>query len=243
MAFGEGGRRTVSGSARAGPPAVPKRHYRPLYSWGCFLIDFAETRRKLACLGERKSYMKSRVSIIGAVVLSVTVLSLESRAAVGHPAKEQAKPQSGVRKDDGEQASSTRRRAFFWRDPAVVKDVGLEPNQINQIDQLWHAHFKELSPRVADLQRQEAELKRLILGRKVDPDVLAMQIDRVEAQRTILYKSRTLMLYRMALVLTPEQNAKLEGLWLRLFFETNDGRGDSREGRDQSLGTTSFYPL
>jgi len=172
--------------------------------------------------------METRLSIVSAFALVVIVMNPAPCAAGLQTGPEQATPQnhSATRESGGQ-----RGRTFFWKDPAVIKEVGLSPEQIKQIDLLWQERLKEMSARAKDLRQQEADLHRMITGRSVNADVLALQIDRVESQRTILYKSRTLMLYRMALVLTPEQNKSLEAMWMRLFFDSNDGRGDSRGGR------------
>lgn len=178
--------------------------------------------------------MKTRLSIIGAVVLAVTVMNPGSRAASLQTGPEQTKPQSqsGARQDGQNRDSSGQRsRVPFWKDPAIVKEVGITSEQARQIDKLWHDRSKEMTGRAEELHKQEVELKRMIAARTVSADVVALQIDRVEAQRTMLYKSRTLMLYRMALVLTPEQNKSMEAIWVRLFgFTPPSGRGDSHGG-------------
>lgn len=168
-------------------------------------------------------------------MLAVTIMNPGSRAATLPTGTEQAKPQgqSGQRQgSQGRESGGQRNRLPFWKDPAIVKEVGITAEQTAQIDKLWHDRSKEMSGRAEELHKQEVELKRMIGTRTVSPDVVALQIDRVEAQRTMLYKSRTLMLYRMALVLTPEQNKSLEAMWVRLFgFTPPSGRGDSRGGR------------
>lgn len=175
--------------------------------------------------------MKTRFSIVGAVILAVTVLNPGSRAESVQTSPEQSKPQqtqSGTR-TESQNRDSQRSRLPFWKDPAVIKEVGLTPDQAKRIDTLWHDRWKEMTGRAEELKKQETELKRMIAARAVSADVVALQIDRVEAQRTMLYKSRTLMLYRMALVLTPEQNKGMQAIWDRLFgFSSGDGRSDSR---------------
>lgn len=179
--------------------------------------------------------MKIRFSIVAAVVLAVTVMNPGSRAASLQTGPEQAKPhsQSGARQGGPPRESGGQRsRLPFWKDPAIVKEVGITAEQAKQIDRLWHERSKEMAGRADELQKQEVELKRMIAARTVSADVVALQIDRVEAQRTMLYKSRTLMLYRMALVLTPEQNKSMEAIWVRLFGLTStSGRGDGRGSR------------
>lgn len=116
----------------------------------------------------------------------------------------------------GEQSRQpSRPRLPYWKDPAIVKEIGLTPDQVRQIDKLWEDRAKEMTGRSDDLKKQDDELKRLIAERKVGADVIALQVDRVEAQRTLLSKSRTVMLYRMSLVMTAEQNKKLQAIFER----------------------------
>lgn len=174
--------------------------------------------------------MKTRFAVVGAVILAVTVLNPGSRAESVQTPPDQTTPQtqSGGR-SDSQARDAQRSRLPFWKDPAIIKEVGLTPDQAKRIDALWHDRWKEMTGRAEELKKQETELKRMIAARSVSADVVALQIDRVEAQRTMLYKSRTLMLYRMALVMTPEQNKGMQDLWDRLFgFSSGDGRSDSR---------------
>lgn len=97
----------------------------------------------------------------------------------------------------------------------MVKEISLTPDQARQIDKLWEDRAKEMMGRSDDLKKQDDELKRLIAERKVSADVIALQVDRIEAQRTLLNKSRTVMLYRMWLVLSAEQHKKLQAIYER----------------------------
>lgn len=120
----------------------------------------------------------------------------------------------------------------FWKDPSVVKEIGLTSEQVSKIDKLWRDRFKEMAGRVEELNKQQIQLEQLLMGRSVDPDVVALQIDRVEAQRTILHKSRSVLLYRMSLVLSPDQNKSIEAIWKRLYGISSDrGRAGSRGGK------------
>lgn len=59
-------------------------------------------------------------------------------------------------------------------------------------------------------RKQKDELDRLMAERRVGPDVIGLQVDRVEAQRTTLNKSWTVMNYQFSQILTPEQNTALK---------------------------------
>lgn len=165
--------------------------------------------------------------------MMLLAVSPGSRAEAVPGQTSQTKPtqstQSGGRQDgQNRESGGERSRSFFWKDPAIIKEIGLTAEQAQQIDKLWSERSKEMAGRVTELHKQDAELKRMIAARSVSADVVALQIDRVEAQRTMLYKSRTVMLYRMSLVLTPDQNKAMQTIWDRLFGFSGSGRTDSR---------------
>ena len=60
-----------------------------------------------------------------------------------------------------------------------------------------------------DLDRQEAELSRLI-ETNADETVVTRQVDKVEAIRARLNKARTMVIWRHRQLLTPEQRVKLK---------------------------------
>ena len=98
---------------------------------------------------------------------------------------------------------------FWWKD--FQKDLGLSDDQSNQVGAVFQAALPHLRHKRDELEVAEGELSRLI---KADADeaAIAKQSDRVEVIRTVLNKSRTLMLVRMRAILTPEQRVKLNAL-------------------------------
>jgi|SRR5579862_1961380 len=95
----------------------------------------------------------------------------------------------------------------WWKDDKVVKELGLTPDQSNKIDNIFRTTFPQLRQSNAELDRQEAELSHLI-AISADESTVERQIDKVEAIRASLNKTRTLMLLHMVRKLTPEQRAK-----------------------------------
>lgn len=90
-----------------------------------------------------------------------------------------------------------------------MKEVGISAQLSKKIDDLFHKRLPVANAQYAEFRKQEAELDRLIRERKVGADVIAVQLDRVEAQRTTLNKSRTIMMYEMYQLLSAEQYARL----------------------------------
>ncbi len=103
----------------------------------------------------------------------------------------------------------------WWKEAAVVNELRLTPDQSTRIDAIWHKREIAMHTVSKDYERQRDELNRLMAERKVGVDVIGVQHDRVEAQRTTLNKSRTIMIYQMSLVLSPEQNTALKAYFER----------------------------
>jgi Spy/CpxP family protein refolding chaperone len=95
----------------------------------------------------------------------------------------------------------------WWKDDKVVKELGLTPDQSARIDNIFRATIPQLRQEKEELDRQEAELSRLIAV-NADEVLVTRQIDRVESVRANLNKTRMLMLLHMVRKLSPEQRAK-----------------------------------
>ncbi|HEY3044046.1 MAG TPA: hypothetical protein VGJ39_08470 [Vicinamibacterales bacterium] len=97
---------------------------------------------------------------------------------------------------------------FWWKsEPALT----LSSEQSTQIDAIFQEGIAQLQKQKDELDRLEGKLSRLIETSASEGEV-ARQIDRVEATRSTLNKTRTLMLFHMRLVLKPEQRLKLNAL-------------------------------
>jgi len=107
-------------------------------------------------------------------------------------------------------------RLPWWKDPVVVKELSLTPDQAAKIDAIWKKREQDMHGVVLEHKKQQDELDRLVAERKVGPDVIGLHVDRVEAQRTTLNKSWTVMIYQFSRVLSPEQNTALKA-----YFERN----------------------
>jgi Spy/CpxP family protein refolding chaperone len=100
----------------------------------------------------------------------------------------------------------------------------LTPQQVAKIDRLYDQRVKAVDPFVVEEQKQRAELERMIGDRIVDPSVIELQVGRVEAPHAKVWESRIVMLYRMWLVLTPDQYTKFQA------YRERTGRGRSGGG-------------
>lgn len=110
------------------------------------------------------------------------------------------------------QAGPQPQRRKWWQDEKLKAEIGLSDQQSAEVEGV----FQEAIPKLRSLKEQldslEADLSRLIRERTAEEHLVATQIDRVEATRAELSKTRTLMLYRIHRLLSPEQNARLQAV-------------------------------
>jgi len=102
-------------------------------------------------------------------------------------------------------------RFAWWRDEPYQRHLGLTSDQVTRLEAIWQAALPELRKGRDDLDRQEAELSRLI-EMNADETVVTHQVDKVEAIRSRLNKARTLVLLHHRQILTPEQRVKLKAM-------------------------------
>ena len=100
-------------------------------------------------------------------------------------------------------------RLAWWRDEHYQKHLALTVDQVSRLEAIWQAALPDLRKGRDELDRHEAELSRLI-EMNADEAVVVRQIDKVEAIRSRLNKSRQLLLLHFRQVLTPEQRIKLK---------------------------------
>ena len=120
-------------------------------------------------------------------------------------------------------------RLAWWRDEHYQKHLALTADQVSRLEAIWQAALPELRKGRDDLDRQEAELSRLIES-NADETVVTHQVDKVEAIRSRLNKARTLVLLHHRQLLTPEQRAKLKAM---------RDRDRERTGGSAPAGSTS----
>jgi Spy/CpxP family protein refolding chaperone len=115
---------------------------------------------------------------------------------------------------DAAAAGQAQAQFFWWRSDEFKRELGLSPDQITRIDQIFESTRPELRQEMDELNRFDAKLQRLI-ETSTDEALLARQIDRVETARANLNKTRSLMITRMRLVLNNEQRERLKSLYQR----------------------------
>jgi len=153
----------------------------------------------------------TRLSIISVVVFLAVLWSPDPRAATPQTLHDSPTTQGQAqgRQEPQMRGGTQPRRTAWWKNPEIMKEVGITPEQSKKIDDLFHKRLPEAMAQEREFKKQDDELNRLLRERTVGADVIAVQVDRVEAQRTSLNKTRTVMIYQMYQVLSAEQYAKL----------------------------------
>jgi Spy/CpxP family protein refolding chaperone len=129
------------------------------------------------------------------------------------------KPQNGATPGD-------RERWKWWLYDRA--ELAISDQQSAAINQIFESTIPKLRETRQEMDRAEEDLSRTIKEHKADIAVVSGQLDRVESARSQYNKTRVLMLYRMHLLLSPEQRTKLEAIRAR----NDQGRRD----RDPSPG-------
>ncbi len=125
-----------------------------------------------------------------------------------------------------EQGKPPSRPAPWWADEKSKKELGLNPEQVKQIDDIYNSAKDELAADRESYERERKELDRMIAESKAERWVVTRQIDKTETARSAMNKLWLMTLYRMHQQLTPDQRVKLQTMADR------DGRGRGGRGSD-----------
>ena len=99
-------------------------------------------------------------------------------------------------------------RFAWWRSEQYQKNLGMSADQVNRCEAVFQNVLPELRKGRDELDRHEAELSRLI-ETGADEALVIRELDKVEAIRSHVNKTRQLLLLHHRQVLTPEQRVKL----------------------------------
>jgi len=114
----------------------------------------------------------------------------------------------------------------WWQNERFQKGLALTPEQIAKLEDVFQAAMPSLRAQKRAFDKLEDELSTMVREARVGERELEEFVVRVEAARADLSKTRTLMLYRMHRILSPEQNVKLDELFDQMERERRGkGRG------------------
>ncbi|HEX8031684.1 MAG TPA: hypothetical protein VF491_24625 [Vicinamibacterales bacterium] len=115
----------------------------------------------------------------------------------------------------------------WWQTERFQKELALTAEQITRIEGVYQATEPLLRAQKQAVDRREEKVSKIIQDPKSDEPMLLQAMDRLEAARSEVSRTRTLMLYRIRRVLTEEQNAKMK------VMHDRDRAERERKGRNQ----------
>jgi Spy/CpxP family protein refolding chaperone len=116
----------------------------------------------------------------------------------------------------------------WWNDVEVQRDLGLTQAKVNRIDSIYRNRSARLQPTV---ERYKAELKvldEMTRAASADEATYRLQVLQVEALRSEISLTRTVMLYGFFRELQPEQHRKLQDIFAKRAAAMMRDRGTPR---------------
>ena len=157
-----------------------------------------------------------------AILLS---LALVDRVGAESEQQQQAPPQGKANADKSQPGSP---RYHWWRDDKLRLEVGFSVEQANEIERIILPTLEQMRPLRREVDQLDKEIDKMIVE-STDIIVFKQHVEKVEARRAELNKMRTVMLYRVRRVFTPEQNAKFRKAYERWDAARKKQDGDHRK--------------
>jgi Spy/CpxP family protein refolding chaperone len=106
--------------------------------------------------------------------------------------------------------AAAKAKAKWWRNPELRAEFAITDAQSTELDRIYHSFYASLKSGMADVDRYHKDVSRIMAeGSSSEVDVLHA-IDKLEAAKASLARTRMLMLYRMYRVLSPDQRIKVK---------------------------------
>ena len=107
-------------------------------------------------------------------------------------------------------AAKAKAKAKWWRTPELRAEFAITDAQSTELDRIFHSFYASLKSGMADVDAYHKAVSKIMAeGSSSEVDVLHA-IDKLEAAKASLSRTRMLMLYRMYRVLSPEQRIKVK---------------------------------
>ena len=139
--------------------------------------------------------------------------------------EQQQKPQADARQQDDPP------RWKWWVHPETKRELRLSDQQSKKIDEIWQDTAPRQREKYDQLHKLEEALAKTIKETTADVAVVEQQVQKVERLRAETSTTRTMMIYRMHLQLTPEQRVKVDAMLKR--FEEDRKRRDEERRREK----------
>ncbi len=100
----------------------------------------------------------------------------------------------------------------WWQDDKVKAELGLTPDQTAKLEGVFQSSMTPQQKNWDDLVKRQKEFSALLLKDDTTEAEVMRQAAQIESLRSELSKARTLMLFRMNRILTPEQRVKFNDM-------------------------------
>jgi Spy/CpxP family protein refolding chaperone len=134
----------------------------------------------------------------------------EKAASHAQAAGKDGKDSKGKDRAQAPVSQADRERWKWWLYDRA--ELSITDRQSAEINQIFESTIPKLREARHELDRAEQELSQTIKEHTADLATMSILVDRVENARSQHAKMRVLMLYRMHLILSPEQRTKLGAL-------------------------------
>ncbi|MEI6670270.1 MAG: hypothetical protein WCP29_19160 [Acidobacteriota bacterium] len=143
-----------------------------------------------------------------ALCASVSSMAIAQGTTAGPPP--QGPPGAGPGRSSG--AASQAFSFKWWQDARFKTELTLAVDQCRRAEDVYQAILPRMTADKEELDRLERRLSEVIAtGVLPEADVVKL-IDQAETARAQLGKARTLMIYRLRQILTPDQRLKMKAL-------------------------------
>ena len=119
-------------------------------------------------------------------------------------------------------------RVPWWKAPETRAELGISDKQSKDIDEIFQETLPSLRAAKDELDKLDEAWNKLIKEGTADVSVVAKQVAQAEQARANLTTKRTVMLYRMHRLLTPEQRTKLDAMFERREAERRKNNNPGR---------------
>lgn len=132
-------------------------------------------------------------------------------------------------------AQAPPRREFkpWWQDERYKSELHMTADQAAKIEEIWQAARPRLQATFEDVNKLEDQMARLFAAKDTTELDVIRQLTQVQAARSEADRQRTLALFRMQRVLTPEQRAKFKAMRDQMREQMDRERREGRRGPER----------
>jgi Spy/CpxP family protein refolding chaperone len=166
-------------------------------------------------------------------ILAAALIGLPMMAAAQNQA--QTPPRTGQTGQDDRQNRESRpqdpNRWKYWMNPEYRKELGITDAQSAQIEEIFQTLFPAQRANYREAEKLEPVLASMIKESTADVSAVKALVERVEKLHAERRTMRAVMLYKMGLVLRPDQRVKLEEFTKRREEANRKRSGDKNDHR------------